>query len=125
MTHDEMPFDRTAQTLRDFLGFAEAAGRLVARGKSAYDADEMLRLAAEALLHKIGETVARLERDAPALTSAHPEVRWRAMKGIRNLVAHDYGAVDHEIVWSSIETALPQEEAHIRAILEAHSADAD
>lgn len=79
----------------------------------------MLRLAGEALLHKIGEAVARLDRDDLALVAAHPEVNWRAMKGIRNLVAHDYGAVDYEIVWAALEGDLPREAAHIGRILDA------
>lgn len=85
--------DRTRRTLEDFLEFADAAARLVARGKGDYGDDEMIRLAAEALLHNVGEVVARLDRDDPELVAAHPEVSWRPMKGMRNLVAHD-GAVD-------------------------------
>jgi len=111
-------FDRTARTLQEFLDFAEVGARLVARGKDDYDHDEMLRLAAEALLHKLGEAVARLERDDPELVAEHPEVSWRAMKGIRNLVAHDYGAVDYEIVWTALQQNLPQEAAHVRRILD-------
>lgn len=111
--------DRTARTLLDFLEFADAAARLVARGKGDYDDDEMLRLAAEALLHKIGEVVARLDRDDPALIADHPEVNWRPMKGMRNLVAHDYAAIDPEIVWTTLEKNLPQEARQVRRILDA------
>lgn len=116
-------FDRTARALEDFLEFADAGARLVARGKNDYDNDEMLRLAAEALLHKIGEVVARLHRDDPALIASHPEVSWRPMKGMRNLVAHDYGAIDHEIVWTTLENNLPQEAKHIRRILDRRTRD--
>jgi uncharacterized protein with HEPN domain len=109
------PFDaRTRQTLQDFLDFAATAGRLVTRGRGAYDGDEMLRLSGEAILHRIGEAVARLDED---FTTAHPEVRWRAMKGMRNLVAHDYGAVDHGILWNAMAHNLPQEAAHVQRIL--------
>jgi uncharacterized protein with HEPN domain len=110
--------DRTRRTLEDFLEFADAAARLVARGKGDYDDDEMLRLAAEALLHKVGEVVARLDRDEPELVAAHPEVSWRPMKGMRNLVAHDYGAVDPEIVWTTLEKSLPREAKQVRRILD-------
>lgn len=41
---------RTQRWLRDIVEHAEAVERLVARGKAAYDADEMLRYAAEDLL---------------------------------------------------------------------------
>lgn len=108
---------RTRQTLGDFLDFAATAARLVARGREAYDSDEMLRLSGEAILHRLGEAVARLDDD---FTAAHPEVRWRAMKGMRNLVAHDYGAVDHNILWNALAHALPREAAHVQGILDDH-----
>ncbi|MBC3992909.1 DUF86 domain-containing protein [Streptomyces sp. AC563] len=77
--------------------------------------DEMLRLAAEAILHRIGEAVIRLDGE---FTASHPEVRWRAMKGMRNLVAHGYGAVDYGILWNALAHSLPREAAHVRRILD-------
>ena len=116
MTADQ-PFDHTSRTLEQFLEFADAAARLVARGRDQYDADEMLRFAAEALLHKVGEVVARLDRDDPAFIAAHPEVNWRPMKGIRNLVAHDYGAVDYDIVWNALRQSLPREALEVEQLV--------
>lgn len=117
MIHDADAFDRTRRTLEDFLQFAHAATRLVARGRASYNGDEMLRLAAEALLHRIGEVVARLDRDDPELMASHPEVNWRAMKGMRNVIAHNYGAIDDAIVWTTLERDVPREAAHIERIL--------
>lgn len=107
--------DTTRQTLQDFLGFAGTAQRLVARGQVAWDADEFLRLAGAAVLHRIGEAAARLDDD---LTSAQPTVRWRAMKGMRNVIAHEYGVVDHEIVWNALSSDLPREAHEVRRILD-------
>ncbi|WP_460462213.1 HepT-like ribonuclease domain-containing protein [Arthrobacter pigmenti] len=67
------------------MAFSETASRLVARGKAAYDQDEALRLAAEAILHKIGEAVSRLPDE---FMKAHPEVPWHAMEATRNLMTH-------------------------------------
>jgi uncharacterized protein with HEPN domain len=106
--------DRTCRALLDFLEFAETGARLIARGRDAYVGDEMARLAAEAILHRIGEAVARLD---DAFTRAHPEVSWRAMKRMRNIVAHDYGAVDHALVWAALAQNLPTEAAQVRRIL--------
>lgn len=106
--------ERIARTLRDLLAFTDTADRLVARGKEAFDADEALRLAAEAVLHKIGEAVARLPED---FTTAHPDVAWRSMKATRNLVAHRYEQVDYEIIWRAFASRLPREAARIREIL--------
>ncbi|HET7389096.1 MAG TPA: HepT-like ribonuclease domain-containing protein [Nocardioidaceae bacterium] len=110
MSDDDLP----VLVLRDLLAFADMAARLVARGRAAYDADETLRLAAEAVLHKIGEAVARLPDE---FVAAHPEVPWRSMKGMRNIVAHAYEQVDYQIVWNSLERRLPLETQRIRDLL--------
>lgn len=107
---------RTVRTLNDIRAFSATAERLVARGRAAYDSDETLRLAAEALVHKIGEVVRRLPDD---FIDAHPEVPWRAMKGARNLVAHEYGQVDYSIIWNALSRRLPQSAELIRRILDA------
>ena len=39
------------------------------------------------------------------------------MKRMRNFVAHDYGAVDYDIVWNALERNLPQEAQAVRRIL--------
>lgn len=96
------------------MEFVETAARLVERGRAAYDEDEMLRLAAQSIVHRIGEAVARLD---DGLVRAHPEVRWRLMKGMRNVVAHDYGAIDHVLVWDALERDLPREASEVARIL--------
>ena len=107
--------DRTRETLTDFLDFVDAGARLVARGRDAYDQDEMLRLAAESIVHRIGEAVARLGDE---FTRTHPEVSWRPMKGMRNIVAPGDGAVDYELIWTALERDLPREAEAVRQILE-------
>lgn len=106
--------DQARRTLEDFLAFADAGARLVARGRSAYDADEMLQLASEAILHKVGEAIARLPDD---VTARHPSVRWRPMKGMRNRIGHEYEVVDYAILWNALERRLPEDAAAVREIL--------
>ena len=99
----------------DIVDFSRIAARLVARGRPAYEHDEMLPLAAEALLRRVGEAVSRLPE---ALTAAHPEARWRLMRGMRNLIAHEYEVVDPVIVWNTLVHELPVDAAAVQAILE-------
>ncbi|MEV0333943.1 HepT-like ribonuclease domain-containing protein [Nocardia sp. NPDC050717] len=106
--------ERTARSLRDFLAFSEMGARIVSGGRSAYDSDEITRLAAEAVLHRLGESVARLPEE---FIAAHPEVSWRGVKATRNLVAHNYDAVDHNILWNLLANRLPAEAAAVREIL--------
>jgi uncharacterized protein with HEPN domain len=113
---DEPALDRrTEQTLRDILAFTAMASRLIARGRPAFDADEALQLAAEAVLHKIGEAVARLPGE---FVSIHPEVPWRRMRAARNLVAHRYEQVDYGLIWDAFAQDLPRDADRIRHILE-------
>lgn len=107
--------DRTVAILKDLIRLTDTAARLVARGKSVYDSDEAVRLAAEAILHKIGEAVARLP---DGFVAAHPDVAWRSMKATRNIVAHQYDQVDYEIIWNALARRLPIEADRIRLILE-------
>jgi uncharacterized protein with HEPN domain len=105
---------RTQAALLDLLEFSGMAGRLVARGRSAYDRDETLRLAAEAITHRIGEAVARLSDE---FITDYPQVEWRKVKGMRNIVSHQYAHIDYEIVWTALADRIPDMVTVIRDIL--------
>ncbi|MGY0502152.1 HepT-like ribonuclease domain-containing protein [Nocardia sp. FBN12] len=106
--------ERTVKSLQDFLAFSEMAARIVSGGKAAYDSDEITRLAAEAVLHRLGESVARLPAE---FVASHPEVSWRGVKATRNLVAHNYDVVDHTILWNLLANRLPGKAALVRQLL--------
>lgn len=95
--------DRRA--VADLLAFCDQAARLVQRGRSAYQADEMLRLASEAITSRVGEAAGRL---SPTFRDRHPEIPWRAIKGMRNVVTHEYGRIDHVLLWNTLTTDLPR-----------------
>jgi uncharacterized protein with HEPN domain len=52
----------------------------------------------------IGEAASRL---SPAAQGLFPGVPFRAMRGMRNIISHDYGEVDLELVWQTAEADLP------------------
>ena len=55
----------------------------------------------------IGEAATKLLADHPDFLERHPEVPWRSMKGMRNRIAHGYFDIDLDVVWETIQTALP------------------
>ena len=55
-------------------------------------------------LIQIGELAGRI---SDKTAGEHPEIPWRAIKGMRNIHAHDYGSVDHAIVWETLKKDIP------------------
>lgn len=55
-------------------------------------------------LEIIGEASSHLPDEIQAL---YADVPWNMMKGIRNIVAHEYFGVDLEIVWKTVREDLP------------------
>jgi uncharacterized protein with HEPN domain len=112
---------RTRRWLGDLVAHAQATGRLVARGKDAYDADEMLRYAAEDLLIRLGECVSRIDHDDPHFVDQHPDLELRRLKDARNVIAHGCDVVDDELLWSILATNVPAVAARVEALLAASS----
>lgn len=52
---------------------------------------------------------------------AHPEIPWREIVGMRNVVVHDYADVDLALVWKTVHEDLPGLVARLAAILEGDS----
>jgi uncharacterized protein with HEPN domain len=52
----------------------------------------------------IGEAASRLSPETQAL---FPNLPFRSMRGMRNIIAHDYGDVDLDQVWKTATTDLP------------------
>lgn len=62
----------------------------------------------------IGEAVARISE---GLKQENKHVPWIKIKGLRNLVAHDYFGVDAEEVWQIIKNNLPELAEEIQTIV--------
>ena len=52
----------------------------------------------------IGEAASRL---SPETQARFPALPFRSMRGMRNIIAHDYGEVDLELVWITATTDVP------------------
>ena len=70
-----------------------------------YQADDNLRLATERRIEIIGEAASRISQ---AVRHAHPEIPWRQIIAQRNVLAHNYGEIDDELIWSVAATHVPQ-----------------
>jgi uncharacterized protein with HEPN domain len=52
----------------------------------------------------IGEAASHLSND---FIEKHPDLPWREMRDMRNIVVHEYFGVDNLIVWETLQKNLP------------------
>jgi uncharacterized protein with HEPN domain len=64
----------------------------------------------------IGESATRIEKRSPDFVAAHPDWPWNKIRGLRNLIVHDYERVDLPIVWVVIRESLPDLLSKIEAL---------
>lgn len=60
-----------------------------------------------AILHQLlimGEAVKRLSMP---FRRAHPEIDWKSVAGLRDVLIHAYNTVDIELVWEIVNTHIP------------------
>ncbi|MGH9062389.1 MAG: HepT-like ribonuclease domain-containing protein [Acidimicrobiales bacterium] len=95
----------------------EAIDALVERRSSReeLEADPVGQIAVLHHLRIIGEAMTRVSEE---LRRAHPEVPWRSVIGMRNVIVHGYDQVDLDPVWSALENDLAPLRRQVTEILE-------
>ncbi len=43
----------------------------------------------------------------PGITARYAKVPWSKMRGMRNVLAHNYDSINYETVWATIQLDLP------------------
>ena len=56
-------------------------------------------------LMQIGELTIKLSQE---FKDEYTEIPWRAIRGMRNVVAHEYGNIDAETVWETAENGTQE-----------------
>jgi uncharacterized protein with HEPN domain len=78
--------------------------RFTAEGKPRFLQDDMVQDAVIRNFEIIGEAAKRLDED---YRSAHPDIPWSALAGLRDVLIHQYEGIDLERVWAIVENDLP------------------
>ena len=65
-------------------------------------------------LQIIGKAVKNITLEIP---NSYPQVEWRKIAGLRDIIAHTYFAVDDQIVWDIIQNKLTDFKNNIEQIM--------
>ena len=65
-------------------------------------------------LEIIGEAVKRLPGN---LRNKYPDIEWKKIAGLRDILIHAYFGIDVEIVWDIVQNKLPEFKEQINLIL--------
>ncbi|MBP9903488.1 MAG: DUF86 domain-containing protein [Verrucomicrobia bacterium] len=97
--------DRTPAHLTDMLQFVRELRSLV-NGLTAteFAGNRILCLAVEKLFINLGEAAYRV---GDQRAGEMPDISWRRIIGLRNLLAHGYEQVAHEVLFKTIADDLP------------------
>jgi uncharacterized protein with HEPN domain len=110
-----MPRDYRAY-LEDILEAADAAREFVAgMGKDELAKDRRTRDAVVRNLEIIGEAAKKLPAQ---MKRDHPEVEWKKIAGLRDILVHDYFGIDMDIVWDIVQNKLPVLVEQVQRILD-------
>lgn len=94
--------DHMRQAASDAYSFAEGLS------KEEFLADKRTQQAIIMSLVIIGEAATLIMEQAPKFASSHNEVPWRNMRGMRNRITHGYFSINLDVVWDTVQTALPK-----------------
>jgi uncharacterized protein with HEPN domain len=99
--------------LADYLGHRLEAARLASSyvegmDKKKFLGDKRTQQAVILNIVVIGEAATKLAREYPEFIARNPDVPWRNIKGMRNRITHGYFDIDLDVVWDTLQIALPQ-----------------
>lgn len=99
------PEDRDAAYLWDMLQAArEVEDMLHDYDLQAFLSDIVMMRAVERSVEIIGEAARRVTE---TFQKEHTEIPWREIIGQRNILAHEYGQIDHELLYHTAIDDIP------------------
>ena len=100
-----MPFRDVQTFLEDILESSQTINTFIAdMDYSVYQSNLKTKRAVERQLQILSEAASRLRDDAERLC---PIINWRGVRGLGNVLCHEYRAVDDQRVWQTLKQKLP------------------
>ena len=107
--------NRDRDFLLDIIELIDTIERNLPETEEEFLEDEVLLTANIHWVQTIGEAANAVSQ---VVRSRHPQIPWREIVDMRNLLAHGYRHVDPAIVWQVVMRDLPGLKGEIRGILD-------
>lgn len=102
----------TQSRLSDYLehiqqAASDACGFVEGLSKDDFIEDKRTQQAVIMSLIIVGEASTKIMDGFPDFVLEHQTVPWRSMRGMRNRIAHGYFDINLDVVWETVQKALP------------------
>jgi uncharacterized protein with HEPN domain len=109
------PEERDLAYIWDMLEYANTVVEIIAgQSKHNWHNNPTRRLAIERGLEIIGEAARHVSE---TLRAQHPEIPWQDIIGQRNILAHDYGNIDYDLLYETAVQDIPALIAQLQDLL--------
>lgn len=92
------------ERIEDIVEFAETVSAIVGEGQQKFESNKVSQLALERLIISIGETCSKISVE---FQESHPDIPWRDIVGMRNLLIHAYHRIEIAQVWKTATVDVP------------------
>lgn len=107
MKNIRLPLEHIHQAMQFLLDHVHA--------KQDMEKDVVLRFAVERNFAVIGEAAKRVPE---SVRKENPQIPWKEMAGMRDMIIHEYDEIDLDEVWGTIERDIPNALEAIGRLLE-------
>ena len=103
-----MAYDKNAVALQNIIRYCDKTSEAQKRFGLSFDAfvrDSDYQSCCSMYVFQISEKSNHL---SDALKAAYPHIPWQKIRGMRNILAHNYEAVQTERLWETMQSDLPK-----------------
>ena len=115
------PEQRLVDNLLDMQEAAsEAIGFISGSSLATFERDILTQRAVAMTFVLIAAAASRILDRFPDIASEHPDIAWSKIRGLRNVVVHEYEMPDWRLVWDTVQNDLPALIAQIDELRHPH-----